>query len=261
MSVAPTNLLDLALAFYAAGTAIALASLLFAHRRTHTVAFAAMLIGFLAHTAFIGTICVRSNHPPLTNLPETAAFLSWTILLVALILYVRYHVYAAALFLYPLVLALLLVTSIVGEPFAHLAPALRSSLFTMHVLMTTLGVAGLFVGLSFSLLAVTQDRSLKSKSRGRLWDWIPSLSICNNLSHRALSIGFAVYTIGLLAGIAWSYRMTVALVELHTKQVGAVVAWSLFAILLRVHTPRATLVLSAGAFVAVMVSILGIAHV
>lgn len=261
MSVTPTELLDFALAFYTAGTGVALVSLLFPHKRAHTVAFAAMLAGFAVHTAFIGTICVRSNHPPLTNLPETAAFLSWTILAVALILYIRYRVYAAAFFLYPLVLALLLVTAIIGEPFAHLAPALRSSLFTMHVLMTTLGVAGLFIGLCFSLLAVAQDRSLKSKTRGRLWEWIPSLSVCNNLSHRALAIGFAVYTIGLLTGIAWSYRMTVALVELRTKQVGAVVAWTLFAVLLRVNSPRMTLALSAGAFIAVMVSILGIAHV
>lgn len=261
MTVAPTDLLDFALASYLVGTAVVLASLVFTWRRSQTLAFAAMLLGFAAHTAFIGTICIRSSHPPLTNLPETAAFLSWTILLVALVLYVRYKVYAAAFFLYPLVLGILLVTAIVGEPFAHVTPAFRSSLFTAHVLMTTLGVAALFIGLCFSLLAVTQDRALKSKTRGPLWNWIPSLNICNNLSHRALSIGFAIYTAGLLAGIVWSYRLAAGLMELRTKQVGAVVAWTLFAVLLRVHTPRTTLVLSAGAFVAVIVSILGIAHV
>ena len=118
---------------------------------------------------------------------------------------------------------------------------------------------------AFNALAWMQDRSLKSKQRGRLWEWIPSLNVCRTLSYRALAIGFSIYTLGLLTGILWSYRTTAELVDLRVKQVGAIVAWVLFATLLQsyiggVYRGRRTIVISACAVVAVVVAILGIRH-
>ena len=77
-----------------------------------------MIAGFVAHTFWIGTICVRTHHPPLTNLPEAAAFIAWTVFRVELALFIRYRVHAASFFVYPLVLMLLTVSAVVSEPFA-----------------------------------------------------------------------------------------------------------------------------------------------
>jgi ABC-type uncharacterized transport system permease subunit len=267
MRLASTDLLYAALSLYGAGTSIALCSLLFARRtRAQHVAFIVMIAGFVAHTAFIGTICVRTGHPPLVNLPEVAAFISWTILLIELVIYARLRIYAAALIVYPLALLLLLITAIVGDPFAQINASERASLFTTHVLLSTLGVATLFIGLAFSLIAAAEDRSLRSKRRGWLWDWIPSLEICNAVSYRALFAGFVLYTIGLITGFVWSFRTSSGSTDFHAKQIGAVIAWVLFAILLQsqvtgvLHKRRTTLALSAAAFIAVVISIFGIAH-
>jgi ABC-type uncharacterized transport system permease subunit len=260
-----TDLLYVALAAYALGTLIVLASLIVRSRSLQHAALLMMIGGFVAHTVWIGTICVRTGHPPLTNLPELAAFLSWTIFAVELGLWIRYRVYAAAFFVYPLVLLLLVVTAVVGETFRGLDPELRSTLFTAHILLTTLGVAGLLIGLAFTILANAQDRALRSKRRGPLWEWIPSLNVCKVVSYRALAIGFSIYTIGLIAGIMWSYRTTAGLLDLRVKQVGAVVAWVFFAALLQSYISgpfhaRRTAYISAGAFVAIIISILGIAR-
>jgi ABC-type uncharacterized transport system permease subunit len=267
MRLASTDLLYAALALYGAGTSIALASLLFPRQTgAQRAAFIVMISGFVAHTIFIGTICVRTGHPPLVNLAEIAAFIAWTILLIDLVIYTRLKIYAAAFIVYPLVFLLLLVTAIVGDPFTHLSAAQHASLFTAHLLTSALGVAVLFIGLAFALIASFQDRSLKSKKRGRLWDWIPSLDVCNSVTLRALSAGFVLYTAGLLAGFAWSLRVSPGSSEMHAKQIGALIAWVLFAILLEsqltgfFRTRRTTLALSAAAFAAVMVSIFGIAH-
>jgi ABC-type microcin C transport system permease subunit YejB len=75
-----------------------------------------------------------------------------------------------------------------------------------------------------------------------------------------LNIGFIIYTLGLVTGMVWSYRMTAGLLEVGAKQTGALIAWVLFAILLRSRARRMTIILSAGAFTAVTISILGIAH-
>ena len=54
--------------------------------------------------------------------------------------------------------------------------------------------------------------------------------------------------------------------ELRIKQIGAVVAWVLFATLLQsyisgVYRARRTILISAGAFIAMVVAMLGIHHV
>lgn len=263
MNVPLPNPLYLALAGYALGTLAALASLFSRERRLQHAGLAAMIGGFVAHTIWIGTICARTGHPPITNLPEAASFVAWCVFAVELALWIRYRVYAAVFFVYPLVLLLLTISAVVGQNFRVLDPELRSNVFIAHLLFTTVGVAGLLIGLSFVLLALMQDRALKNKTRGRLWEWIPSLDVCKTVSYRALAIGFSIYTAGLMAGILWSYRTDAGFMALRVKQIGAVLAWILFAFLLQSYVsntyrrPR-TLFISAGAFVAIVAAILGI---
>ncbi|HUP59122.1 MAG TPA: cytochrome c biogenesis protein CcsA [Thermoanaerobaculia bacterium] len=263
MTFAATDTLYVALACYTLGTVAALLSLFTPAKRLQNTGLMMMIGGFAAHTMWIGTICTRTGHPPITNLPEATSFIAWTIFAVELALWIRYRVYAASFFVYPLVLLLLTISAVVGESFAVLDPELRSNVFTAHLLLTTLGVAGMLIGVAFGLLAFIQDRALKEKRRGRMWEWIPSLNVCKNVSYRALAIGFSIYTIGLLAGILWSYRTTAGLMDLRVKQVGAVVAWLLFGVLLQqyiagAYRSRRTVLISACAFVAIVVAMMGI---
>ena len=126
-----------------------------------------------------------------------------------------------------------------------------------------MGVAALLMGLAFTTLAFVQDRSLKSKHRGALWEWIPSLNVCRRLGYRTLAVGFSIYTLGLLAGILWSYRTTAELIDFRVKQIGAIVAWFLFAMLLQTfisgaYRARRTIVISVCAFAAIVIAMLGI---
>jgi ABC-type uncharacterized transport system permease subunit len=265
-AISPYFALFTALVLYAAGTLVAFGSLFTREKRTQNLGLGFMIAGWAAHTVWIGTICARTGHPPLTNLPEAASFMGWTIFAVELILFFKYRVQAASFFVYPLVLILTTISAVVREPFAKMPPALRSRLFTTHVLLSTVGVAALLVGLSFTFLAFLQDRSLKRKTRGPLWEWIPSLSVCKMVGYRALAIGFSVYTLGILSGIMWSYRTTAEFMDLRVKQVSAMVAWILFATVLQsyisgAYRSRRVMLVSAGAFVAVVVAILGIHHV
>ncbi|MBV8517242.1 MAG: cytochrome c biogenesis protein CcsA [Acidobacteria bacterium] len=263
MSFLPTDPLYLALACYAVGTLAALTSLFSRDVRLQRAGLVLMIAGFVAHTIWIGTICTRTGHPPITNLPEATSFIAWTVFAVELALWIRYRVYAAVFFVYPLVLLLLTISAAVGEHFAVLDPQLRSNVFMAHLLLTTVGVAGLLIGVAFGLLAFIQDRSLKSKQRGRLWDWIPSLGVCKTLGYRALAIGFSIYTLGILCGVLWSYRTNAELMDLRVKQVGALIAWILFGVLLQqyisgAYRARRTVLLSAGGVVAILVAIVGI---
>lgn len=263
MNFTLSDTLYLALGCYALGTLAALLSLFTREKRLQHIGQIVMITGWVAHTIWIGTICAATGHPPITNLPESVSFVAWVVFAIELALWIRYRVYAAVFFVYPLVLLLLTVSAVVGEQFKVLDPDLRSNIFTAHLFLSTVGVAGLLIGLAFSFLSVMQDRALKQKTRGRLWEWIPSLDVCKSVSYRALAIGFAIYTLGLLAGVVWSYRTTAGLMDLQVKQIGAVTAWVLFAILLQsyvnnTYRRKRTLFISVGAFVAILVAMLGI---
>lgn len=263
MRFEPSDTLYVALACYALGTLAALLSLWVRDRRLQHTGLLCMIGGFVAHTIWIGTICARTGHPPITNLPETASFIAWTVFAVELALWIRYRVYAAVFFVYPLVLLLLTVSAVVGESFRVLDPELRSNVFTAHLFLSTIGVAGLLIGLAFGLLALLQDRALKRKTQGRLWEMIPSLDVCRKVSHNALAIGFSIYTVGLIAGVLWSYRTDAGFMEMRVKQLGAVTAWVLFGILLQSYVAntyrrKRMLFVSAGAFIAIVIAITGI---
>lgn len=266
MSISPNATLYIALALYAAGTIAALASLFHPDKRFQRAGLYAMILGFASHTIWIGTICTITKHPPLTNLPEAASFLAWCVFAFELIMLAIYRVQAASFFVYPLVLILLTITAVVREPFAQLDRTLHSRLFISHVFFATVGVAALFVGVAFTYLAIVQDRALKSKTRGRLWEWIPSLQVCRRVAYRALAIGFSIYTVGIITGVLWSYETTAGvLMELRIKQVGAMVAWVLFAIVLQsamsgLQRARRTIFVSVCAVIATAVAILGIHH-
>lgn len=262
----PNITLYTALFLYACGTLVALGTLFARNKRTQHAALVLMIAGFVSHTVWIGTICSMTHHAPLTNLPEAASFIGWCLFAVELVVLVIYRVHAASFFVYPLVLMLLTVAAVVREPFQRMDPSLRSGLFTMHVLFSAVGVASLLIGLAFTTLSFVQDRSLKSKHRGPLWDWIPSLSICRTVSYRMLAVGFSIYTLGVLTGIVWSYRTTAELIDLRVKPIGGVIAWILFGILLQSfvsgdYRRRRTLIISACAFVAVIVAMFGIHRV
>jgi ABC-type uncharacterized transport system permease subunit len=266
MTISPNATLYIALALYALGTLIALASLFQKQILLQRAGMVVMVAGWISHTIWIGTICTITGHPPLTNLPEAASFVAWTVFVVEMVLFIRYRVHAAAFFVHPLVLILLTITAVVHEPFARVTPEMRSRIFMTHILLTTLGIAALFIGVAFTYLAMAQDRALTSKTRGRLWDRIPSLRVCKLVSQRALAIGFSIYTLGILAGVLWSYQTEAALMQLRIKQVGAIVAWVLFAVLLQASIAgalrgRRTLLVSVGALMATLVAILGIHHV
>ena len=261
----PTYALLSAITLYAIGVVMVLLALVRRQERLQKPALGAMILGFIPHTVWLGAVCVRTNHPPLTNLPEATAFIAWTILLIQIVVILRFRIQALSFFVYPLVLLMLVGTGLVHEQYRELDESFRSNLFTAHLFLTAVGIAGLVLGVVFTTLSYVQERSIRTKRRGALYEWIPSLQICDVMSYRSLAIGFALYTLGLIAGVMWAYRTNAAM-GLNAKEVGAIAAWILFAGLLQSYIagslrPRRTLMLAAAAFISIVVAIMGLQHV
>jgi len=258
----PNTFLYTAIALYGVAAVAVLVALIRKVEQPPRFAFGLSLIALACHTIFIGTICSRTGHPPITNMPEAVTFIAWVVMVVQVVLLLRYKIEAASFFVYPLMLLLLTVAAVITDPLQPLPAEDSSRLFIGHILFSTVGVAALLLALAFAMLYNMQDRAIKEKRRGVFYDWIPSLKVCDLVSYRALAIGFAIYTLGILTGILWSYQR----VEKSTpgaKEIGSLVAWVFFALLLQSHRSgsfrtRKTIVLAIGAFVSILVAIFGI---
>ena len=263
--VSPNLSLYLTIAIYAVAAGLVFLSLLAQRETLQKLATIAVGIGFVGHTIWIGTICSTTHHPPLTNLPEAASFIAWVLIVVELGLLFRYKVQAAAFFVYPLVVILLSTAAIVSEPFSPPTPEQGSKIFIGHLLLTMVGVAALLIGLAFGALYQMQDRAMKSKKRGVLYDWIPNLRVLDLVSYRSMVLGFAIYSAGILAGVLFAYNRHGALTSFSAKELGALVAWVAFAVILQSHLSgtfrtRKTAGVALVAFLAIIVSIFGISR-
>lgn len=263
--MSPDWFLYTTIVLYALGSASALFAVVRRSPRLHKPALGLMAVGLLTHTIWIGSICVRTGHAPITNLPETASFIAWTILVIKLFLHFRYRIEGATFFIYPLVLLLLSLSAVIGESIRPLEPALRSRVFIGHLLLTNVGVAALLIAGGFTILYLIQEKAVREKRQSALSAWLPSLRACDQISYRALAIGFSIYTVGILSGFIWSYMAPESTLRPGAKEIGAFVAWLMFAALLQSHLSgnyrtRKNLIIAAVAFASIVVSILGIQH-
>jgi ABC-type uncharacterized transport system permease subunit len=261
--ISANTFLYVAIALYGVAAVAVLIALIRKVERPPAFAFGLALIALVSHTIFIGTICSRTGHPPLTNLPEAATFIAWVVMVIQVVLLFRYRIQAASFFVYPLVLLLLTVAAVITDPLDPLPAEQSSKLFTVHILLASVGVAALLLALAFGFLYNIQERAIKDKKRGPFYDWIPNLKVCDLVSYRALAVGFAIYTGGILTGILWSHQQTSAPQTLGAKEIGAAVAWAFFALLLQNHISgsfrsRKTVVLAVLAFVSILVALFGI---
>jgi ABC-type uncharacterized transport system permease subunit len=263
--VSPNLSLYLTIAIYAVAAGLVFLSLLTRREQLQKLATTLILIGFVGHTIWIGTICSTTHHPPLTNLPEAASFIGWVLIVVELALLFRYKVQAAAFFVYPLVVILLATAAIVSEPFSPPNPDQTSKIFIGHLLLTMVGVAALLIGLAFGALYQIQDRAMKAKRRGILYEWVPNLRVLDLVSYRAMVVGFAIYSAGIMAGVLFAYNRHGALTTFGPKESGALVAWVAFAAMLQSHLSgtfrtKKTAGIALVAFLAIVVSIFGISR-
>ncbi|GMV39285.1 MAG: c-type cytochrome biogenesis protein CcsB [Myxococcales bacterium] len=101
----------------------------------------------------------------------------------------------------------------------------------LHIGASIIGVLAFTVAFVVSILYLVQDHNLKKhkllvSSRGR----IPPLGSLERANHRAILIGFPVYTVGIVLGAVWVGKM--AHHGIPPQYVLAIAAWVIYGLLL-----------------------------
>lgn len=233
-----------------------------------------MIATFLSITGLLVIRWIYSGHFPLSNLYESLMFLSWSFLIIHMILYFKNHKNKNYLS------AITAPSAVFTQGFAisgfstgmHqsaiLVPALQSQWLMMHVSMMLLSYAALLFGSLFSiaLLVITfrknintfyKDKNFLIKSfffnaiqlndtRNALQN-TAFLSFKNYYkyqltqrldywSYRVISLGFTFLTIGILSGAVWANEAWGSYWNWDPKETWAFITWTTYAIYLHTRT-------------------------
>jgi ABC-type transport system involved in cytochrome c biogenesis permease subunit len=195
------NLLPLAL-YAAAGVAYAFH---FA-RRSPAVGRAAttlLLLGVLTHTFAIGMQTMEVRHVPFANPSRAVSTFVWLLALSYLYLEITADERAMGVFILPMLVGLQVIPA-VYPGVENADPVLDSPWFWVHVASLLFAYASFALAGVLGVTYMLQFKEIKKKHLGYFYTRLPSLSILDSMNLRAVVVGWAFLTMGVVVGLIWT---------------------------------------------------------
>ena len=190
------------------------------------------LTAFGLHTVDLGLKFLLEHDFVLSQGQFYLSLLAWTFLLIYFLVWWRLKLQFLALTAAPL--ALILFTSSMALNTTPLqVPSQMSGLwFGLHVAALFLSIALLAMAFGAGLCYIYVDKQIKDKTRpGRLRRDFPALTSFDRVNHWAVSLGFPLFTIGMLAGFLWAGFTWDRFFSWDPKEIWSLIIWLLFAYL------------------------------
>lgn len=237
----------------------------FLTRKTHIrrISRLIFIVAFLLHTANIIARAVETGHTPIVSHHETITFFSWSVACCYLSFRWRYTVKNLGVFISILVLALMLVAAFSSRTVISLPPMMQSWWLPIHASVTLFADGFLAIACIGGIMYLLQERELKQKRFGLFYSRLPSLESLDKLNHHCLSIGFPLYTLGLITGSLWAKQAWGAYWHWDPKETWSLVTWFLYAATIHQRFTvgwrgRRVAILSIIAFLSVLFTLWGI---
>jgi ABC-type uncharacterized transport system permease subunit len=197
--------LRVAAALYSIGLLHAILTLVRRREHLFRVAFAAFTLGSVFHFVSIVEEGIVNNRCPITNFYETLSMCAFLVVIVYLLVQVRYKVDSLAVFIFPLVFVMALVSTLGNPVSAWSSPIVRDTWLTVHIVLVLLGYAALMFAAVASLLYLFQERELKTKKPAKFYYRLPALGTLDELISKFMAVGFVLMTLAVIAASTWAF--------------------------------------------------------
>lgn len=157
--------------------------------------------GLASHTAGVVLRGVSAGHFPFAGLYESLVLVAWAIVVVWVVLELFTRIKAVGLYVMPVVLVLLTIALIEYNPPVGLAPALKSDIVILHVLVMLVAIGCLYVGGGAAIIYLVEDALLRRRKPGGVLGRLPSLAALDRLVYHATLVGLPFLTMGMAAGV------------------------------------------------------------
>ena len=226
----------LGLGCYVASTLLTLAALRGARPRRDRAALALLTFGWLIFAGVLTARAVQRAAIPAFNGFEALTCYALALSAAYAVLMLTRPLRGVGSFLIPYV-TVVLACGLPGmyAPAGH-PPAIQNLWLALHVLMAFASYALLSLASILAVVYLVQDRNLKHKRLGLVWERLPALETLDHLMGWQLGLGFLLLTGSILLGITQIWHNSRGEEWFTDPKVGATaVTWVLFAVLVHMR--------------------------
>ncbi|MPY88327.1 MAG: hypothetical protein GEU99_10410 [Luteitalea sp.] len=192
----------IALALYAVATAAYIWRFVRRDQPGRHVPTLLLVAAVLVHTFVIGMQSVQVGAAPFAGRSGAVSTFVWMLALVYLYTEISTEELAIGVFIAPLLTALQIIPAFTAAAEEH--PALLDNpLFAVHVASVLLAYASFALAFVVALTYVLLFRELKRRTPGVFFSRLPSLQVLDAMNMRAVTVGWACLTLGLIVGTWW----------------------------------------------------------
>ncbi len=217
---------------YAIGTVGYLIYVIRTELAIHRVAYGFLLAGFVSHSLGLGLLVSQIRQMPVTTLPQTFSLFAWAIVGSYLAFQLKFNIRILGTFVSPLAVVFMLLSSAIPSRVIPTSQIFKSFWLTSHVATMFVGNAIFALAFCAGIMYLLQERQIKKKSFGLLYQRLPSLETLDSLNYVCLTFGFPLITIGLISGFIYAGAVWRSFWHWDPKEILSVVTWLIYAVLL-----------------------------
>lgn len=217
-----------------------------------------VFLGLVLNTMFLVKIFTLSGNSPFDTIGEIFTFLVFSINIVYLILYWIYKRPLLYIIISPIILILSIV-SIFTLDNVYATSSNKNFWLYIHLPFVIFGTSLFLMSAITGFIYFLQERQLKKKNFGILFNRFPPLETINKLNNFTLLTGFSFYTVGVISGFIWSFYMTSFSLFSNPKILFALISWIIFGIIIllkfiRGLSPKNIALLSILGFISICIT-------
>ena len=180
-----------------------------------------------AHVGFLWTDHAVSGRGPLEDLHQTLAVAPLLIAVTYLATMRRHKLTVLGAFITPVTLLLLLAAGVRGSV-GQVPEEVRTALLPLHVGVNVLGLVAFTLAFGVAIAYVIQEGLLRRRQLGGVFQRLPALDVLDSMGLRLVTVGFFLFTLGVVTGGIWASRVNATVLSFSTGQGFAVLAWACF---------------------------------
>jgi len=205
--------------------------------RAGKLATALLAAAAVAHTFLIGMARMQAGYMPFVGTTAAVSFFVWLLALAYLYTELTAAERAMGVFITPLLVLLQVIPTIDATAPSARPEVLQSPLFTLHVSAVLFAYASFALACMIGVTYVLLFKEIKAKHLGFFYARLPSLQVLDTMNMRAVTVGWAFLTTGVVIGAAWAltadFRASTdpraqAMTVMDPKILVALVSWALY---------------------------------
>lgn len=251
---------------YAITTLVYLSQLIFQKKILLKIGYRLLLLGFISQSLGIGVHLFKVGYPFLLQSADSYFFSAWILAGVFLLICLKYPFQLAGVLFLPAILILYTLAHFTTENYLGTTGLIYSPWASVHIVFGFLAFSIFFLSFILGLLFLFQEFQLKNKKMFSFLERLPSLDLLDQMHYKALSIGFALLTLGMITGSAWAKSVKGVYFFDDPRQLWSIIAWLIYALFFQFRFSagwrgRRGVLLSLLGFAVILFTFLEVRHV